>query len=86
MSARPRLDHESLAQKPKRLLLNFEGVEWINSLGVGYLVAAFVSARNLGTSLRLFGVRGRAGAILHACRVAPAIIDIFQTEEEALQE
>ena len=77
---------ESLAQKPSRLLLNLEHVEWINSLGVGYLVAAFVSARNQGTSLRLFGVPSRVGAVLQTCGVSPNIIGVFANEEAALQD
>ena len=75
---------EGLEQKPGTLLLNLGNVRWINSLGVGYLVAAFVSARNQGTSLRLFGVQSRVGAVLHTCGVAPNIIGVFTTEEEAL--
>lgn len=76
----------ALERKPSRLLLNMERVQWINSLGVGYLVASFVSARNQGTTLRLFGVPSRVSTVLHTCGVAPNIIGVFATEDEALQE
>jgi anti-sigma B factor antagonist len=77
---------ESLEQKPSRLLLNLEHVRWINSLGVGYLVAAFVSARNQGTSLRLFGVPSRVAAVLQTCGVSPNVIGVFADEEAALKD
>jgi anti-anti-sigma factor len=75
----------ALERKPKKLLLNLEHVRWINSLGVGYLVAAFVSARNQGTTLRLFGVPTRVKSVLQTCGVSPNIIGVFATEAEALQ-
>jgi len=77
---------EALERQPRRLLLNMEHVQWINSLGVGYLVASFVSARNQGTAMRLFGVPSRVSTVLHTCGVAPNIIGVFATEDEALQE
>jgi len=76
---------EVLTRKPKTLLLNLERVQWINSLGVGYLVASFVSARNQGTRLQLFGVPSRVKAVLHTCGVSPNIIAVFATEDEALK-
>ena len=76
---------QSLEQKPGTLLLNLRSVHWINSLGVGYIVAAFVSARNQGATLRLFGVTSRVTAVLKACGVSPTIIGIFANEEAALE-
>jgi anti-anti-sigma regulatory factor len=49
-------------------------------------VAAFVSARNQGTSLRLFGVPSRVAAVLQTCGVSPNVIGVFADEEAALQD
>jgi len=78
------LIRDTLEAGGKKVLLNLAHVQWINSLGVGFLVASFVSARNNGATMRLYGAPGRVSAVLHACGVAPNIIGIFSDEEEAL--
>lgn len=68
----------------KNVLLDLGGVQWINSLGVGYLVAAFVSLRNQKGTMKLVGAPSRVVTVLHATGVSPSIIPIFQDEEEAV--
>lgn len=68
----------------KNVLLDLRNVQWINSLGVGYLVAAFISIRNQHGKMKLVGAPNRVVAVLHATGVIPNIIEIFSDEEEAV--
>jgi anti-anti-sigma factor len=68
----------------KRIVLDASGVEWVNSMGVGFLVAASVSAVRQDVLVRLFGLRPRVDTVLRACGVVPHVWKAYATEEEAL--
>jgi anti-anti-sigma factor len=66
-----------------RLLLNMEGVAWINSLGVGVLIAAFVSAKRAGAALKMYGVGGRVEIVLTTNGVIPEVFEVYSSESDA---
>lgn len=55
---------ELLSQGNKRLVLDLAGVSYIDSAGLGTLVAAYTSARNEGGDIRLASVTKRFGELL----------------------
>lgn len=68
----------------RRIILDASGVDWINSMGVGFLVAASVSAVRQGVLVRLCGLTPRVDTVLRACGVVPHVWKAYGTEEEAL--
>ncbi|MBN1213786.1 MAG: STAS domain-containing protein [candidate division Zixibacteria bacterium] len=48
--------HEYINLNKKKIILDFAGVDWINSVGIGMLVSAFTSIRNAGGRLALVNI------------------------------
>ena len=67
-----------------QFLLNLEGVPWIDSAGIGALVAKFVSVRKRGGALKLLHLKARTEQPLRITRLT-TIFDIFESEAEALR-
>jgi anti-sigma B factor antagonist len=76
---------DNLASGGRKFIMNLGAVEWINSLGVGFLVAAAVSASRDGAVVRLFGLNPRVSTLLNACGVVPHVWPAFPDESTALQ-
>lgn len=72
-----------VASNQNRVLVNLDGVTFIDSCGVGELIAGFTSVRKSGGVLKVSGANDRVGEVLRIVRV-PVIMDVFDTEEEAL--
>lgn len=70
----------------RKILISLEGLQWINSVGVGYLVAALVSARNAGARIKFVGSHSRLVTLLRTTGLVPNIIDLFATEAEGLRD
>lgn len=68
----------------KRVLLDLREVEWINSLGVGHLVAALVTVRQRGGRIGLLGRPGRVDTVLRTSGLVPDIVPMDTEEAEAL--
>jgi anti-anti-sigma factor len=66
------------------LILDLREIDWMNSLGVGYIVAALVSTRNRDAHLKLLGTAGRVAVVLRKCGLIPHLIEIFENETEAV--
>ncbi len=68
----------------RKILLNFRDVSFIDSFGVGELLASYVSTNDLGGQLKLAGVSGRLELLLKIT----GLWDLFDpqpTEEAALK-
>jgi anti-sigma B factor antagonist len=72
-----------LAENWKKILLNLSGVTFMDSAGVGELVAALRTARRLGSSLKLLKAGERVEATLYISKLLP-IFEIYRDEQEAL--
>jgi len=77
---------EVLESGHRKLLISLEGLQWINSIGVGYLVASLVSARNAGSKIRFVGSHSRLVTLLRTTGLIPNIMQLYETETEGLQE
>ena len=86
MSGSPAL-REGLRQllqaKPKRLIVDLGGVDYMDSSGVATLVEAMKNARASGTKLILCAMRPRVRGIFEIARL-DKYFSIFETPDQAL--
>jgi anti-sigma B factor antagonist len=75
---------ELLGESWKKILLNLSQVSFMDSAGVGELVAGLRTARNVGASLKLLNTNERIHSTLYIARLLP-IFEVFRSETEALQ-
>ncbi len=75
---------ELLGESWKKILLNLSQVSFMDSAGVGELVAGLRTARNLGASLKLLNTNERIHSTLYIARLLP-IFEVFRSETEALR-
>ncbi len=66
-----------------KILIGLTGVAYIDSCGVGVLVAKFVSVRRLGGDLRLLGLSPRCQHVLTISGLMK-IFQVFEAEPDAL--
>jgi anti-sigma B factor antagonist len=74
---------ELLAENWKKILLNLSEVSFLDSAGLGELVAGLKTARNLGAALKILSVSERVHSTLYISRLLP-VFEIFKDEGEAL--
>jgi anti-sigma B factor antagonist len=73
---------ELLAEGWKKILLNLSEVTFIDSAGVGELVAGLKTVKRLGASLKLLNTSEKVQSALYLARLLP-IFDICTSETEA---
>ena len=66
--------HSLIFQGRKQLLLNLGGVSYVDSSGLGTLVAASVTAKNNGGDIRLVNLTKR----LHDLLVISKLVNVFE--------
>lgn len=71
-------------EKKTLILLNLAGVSFIDSCGLGELVASQVSVENKGGEIRLTGLTDELRELLTITRLL-TVFDICENEAEALQ-
>lgn len=64
------------------VLLDMAGVTWVNSAGLGILIASHLKARECGASLRFANLAKRIASILSVTRLS-TVFEIFPTEGDA---
>ena len=67
-----------------RLVVDMEGVPFIDSSGIGEIVRACVTARKKGGDVKLAQLRHRVHEALEITKLL-TVIDAFETVEEAVQ-
>ncbi|MBZ5656274.1 MAG: STAS domain-containing protein [Acidobacteriia bacterium] len=72
-----------LTQSP-RLVLNLAEVNYIDSGGLGTLVALYTTARNAGGALKLARLTQRVGDLLQLTKLV-SIFEVFESEQSAAQ-
>jgi len=68
----------------KQILLNFEKVEFIDSFGVGEILASYISTHNLGGKLKLARISKKLFLIFQVTMLTK-VLDIHEEEDSALQ-
>ena len=74
---------ELLAEDWRKILLNLSAVTFMDSAGVGELVAGLRTARRLGASVKLLKLSERVQSTLYMSRLLP-IFEIYSDESDAL--
>jgi len=75
--------HALLEEGRKHLVLNLQGVSYMDSAGVGEMVACYKRAAEKGASLKLLKPSGKVQDLLILTRLQE-IFDIYRDEREAL--
>jgi anti-sigma B factor antagonist len=73
-----------LIPQNKKIILNLSGVNYIDSGGLGTLVALYTSARNSGSSIKLANLTQRVGDLLQVTKLL-TVFDVYDSEERALE-
>jgi anti-sigma B factor antagonist len=74
---------EASAEAAKKIVLNFEGLDYMNSSGIGLLVTLLVRAQRQGQTVSAFGLTDHYRQIFELTRLDDAIT-IHDNEESAL--
>lgn len=75
--------NDAISQGAKRVVLNFEGLDYMNSGGIGLLVTLLVRANRQGQKVSAFGLSDHYKQIFQLTRLDDAI-SIFENEQDAL--
>ena len=75
--------HELFEQGHKKILINLENVSYIDSAGIGELVAAYTAAKNRGVVLKLCALTKKIHDLLTIAQLI-TVFETYKTEEEAL--
>jgi anti-sigma B factor antagonist len=75
---------ELLAQGKKRLVLDLGGVSYIDSAGLGTLVAAYTSTRNSGGDVKLASITEKFDELLSITKLL-TVFSVYKTADEALK-
>lgn len=77
--------NQLVAEGWKKILLNLSGVSWIDSAGIGELVASMKMASRFGVVVKLLRIGDRVKHVLSISQILP-LLDVYEDEEEALKE
>ena len=75
---------ELLAESWRKILLNLSEVSFLDSAGLGELVAGLKTARNLGADLKVLKASERVRTTLSLARLLP-LFEVYDDEAEALR-
>ena len=75
---------DCLSQGKTRLVLDLAEVTYIDSAGLGTLVAGFTSAQNQGASLKLANLTKRFHETLNITKLV-TVFDVFDTADQAVK-
>lgn len=72
-----------LERGEKRVLLNLEGVSYIDSSGLGELVAGYATFKKEGAELKLLNLTSRVRELMVITKLL-IVFDVFEDEREAI--
>jgi anti-sigma B factor antagonist len=74
---------KKLIAEKQNVVLNLSGVNYIDSGGLGTLVALYTTARNSGNSIKLANLTQRVGDLLQVTKLV-TIFDVYDSEQKAV--
>lgn len=74
---------KKLLSENKQIVLNLSGVNYIDSGGLGTLVALYTTARNGGGAIKLASLTQRVGDLLQVTKLL-TVFEVHDTEEQAV--
>lgn len=75
--------NQLLADRHRKILVNLSKVSFIDSAGVGELVAGLRACQREGTALKVLNSSERVNSTLYLARLLP-IFEVYQDEKDAL--
>ncbi len=75
---------DQLQAGKRKILINFEKVDFIDSLGVGDLLSSYVSTKNLGGKIKLIKVAPKIHLIFQVT-LMDRLFEFFEDEDAAIQ-
>jgi anti-sigma B factor antagonist len=75
---------KNLLAENKRIILNLGETSYIDSVGLGTLVALYTSAQASGASIKLANLTKRVGDLLQVTKLL-TVFDVYDSEEKALE-
>ena len=75
---------DRLVAGTRNILFNFERVEFIDSFGVGEILASYISTQNLGGKLKLARISKKLYLVFQVTMLTK-VLEIFDSEESAMQ-
>jgi anti-sigma B factor antagonist len=75
---------EVLSRGDRKLLVDLSGVPWMNSAGLGILLAAYSRMRERGGVVRLSGVGDRVRGILHTTKLL-TVLEVVDDESSGIR-
>jgi anti-sigma B factor antagonist len=75
---------DSLEQGQRKILIDIADVSWVNSTGLGILIASHVTVSNAGGHLKLSGVSKRINQIFMVTKLH-TVFETHETVPDALQ-
>ncbi len=75
---------ELIAKDQKKILVNLADVTYIDSCGIGELVAGFTTVRNSGGQFKLLNLSDRVKNLLQLTKVY-MVFDVYDDEARAVQ-
>ena len=73
-----------LLSQSNQVVLDLKDVSYIDSGGLGTLVALYTTARNLGASIKLARLTPRVGDLLQVTKLL-TVFEVYNSEEEAVE-
>lgn len=74
---------KSALTQSKKIILNLGGVSYIDSGGLGMLVALYTSARSAGGDIKLANLTQRVGDILQITKLS-TVFEVYEGEQNAI--
>lgn len=74
---------KQLLTETKKVILNLSQITYIDSGGLGTLVALYTTARNGGGSVKLANLTPRVGDLLQVTKLL-TVFDVYDSEEKAI--
>jgi anti-anti-sigma factor len=75
---------DQLDDGKRNILLNLENVVFIDSFGVGEILASYISTQNLGGKLKLCSIAKKLYVVFQITMLTK-VLEIFDTCDEALE-
>ena len=83
-SSQLRDEVKKMLAQSKKIVLNLGGVSYIDSGGLGVLVALYTSARAAGGDIKLANLTQRVGDILQITKLS-TIFEVYDGEQKAIE-
>ena len=74
---------KKLINENKRVVLNLGGISYIDSGGLGTLVALYTTAQNAGGAVKLSRLTQRVGDLLQVTKLL-TVFEVYNSEDEAV--